>query len=496
MAYTKHNYKSGDKLFAVQLNEMDEQIAKNAEDVVTLTEENASIRGEIDALKGVLTPDEPGVIPAPEVVWEQGSINKDTGEELVAQDRIRTNYIPLSGVQSISVSIESGRYYVLDCYTADKTIVPIAELETGSWVSYTRTLVLPSEIAYVRFLLEPKKGTSTISPEENTVLSLVFNMENATGKNDYSAEIENTVKAVQTIMASSAEPMLTMAVFTDLHSENASQPVNPTADMFKCIELLNKRLNFDAVWNLGDMVDGQYYTQYENEGYLAGIVGKMKAICAASYVVPGNHDDNEQATRDQYAGLDASERMTVLEMHNAVQKFSPGIHCNPERYTDFYVDFEEYGIRAICVTADYTTFTTQTRDWLSSTALDTENAVLVMAHQATKAKWGYNYDVVNGDYIETALSAFASGGGTIIGYIHGHTHGDMIETDESISWTEIAIGCAKFETLTSGTEGITYQPRNANDYTKVLFDVVCVDKTNRKLHFVRCGAGADRVVTY
>lgn len=468
---------------------------KAREDIVTLTEENSSIRGEIDALKGVITPDEPEVTPAPKVVWEQGSVDKDSGEELVSNTRIRTNYISLSGVQSISVSVTSGYQYVLDCYSADKTIMGVEELETGSWVSHAKTLVFPSGIAYVRFLLCNKGGTATVVPEESSNITFAFEM-SGSEQNDYSAEIEATVKAVQTIMASSAEPMLTMAVFTDLHAENAAQAVYPTNDMFSCISALNERLNFDAVWNLGDMVDGQYYTQYKNEGYLADIVGRMKEICAASYVVPGNHDDNEQATRDQYAGLDASERMTVLEMHNAVQKFAPGIHCNPNRYTDFYVDFEEYGIRAICVTADYTTFTTQTRDWLSSTALNTQNAVLVMAHQATKAKWGFYNDIVNGNYIESALTDFVSSGGTIIGYIHGHTHGDMIETDESISWTEIAIGCAKFEMLTSGTEGITYQPRNTNDYTKVLFDVVCVDKTNRKLHFVRCGAGADRVVTY
>ena len=39
MAYTKHNYKPGEKLYASQLNEMDDQIAKNESDVERLTEE-------------------------------------------------------------------------------------------------------------------------------------------------------------------------------------------------------------------------------------------------------------------------------------------------------------------------------------------------------------------------------------------------------------------------------------------------------------------------
>lgn len=44
MAYIKHNYQSGEKLYAAQLNEMDDQIAKNESDVERLSE-------EIEALK-------------------------------------------------------------------------------------------------------------------------------------------------------------------------------------------------------------------------------------------------------------------------------------------------------------------------------------------------------------------------------------------------------------------------------------------------------------
>lgn len=37
MSYEKHNFKSGDKLFAAQLNEMDEQIAVNESNIPTKT---------------------------------------------------------------------------------------------------------------------------------------------------------------------------------------------------------------------------------------------------------------------------------------------------------------------------------------------------------------------------------------------------------------------------------------------------------------------------
>ena len=39
MAYTKHEFKSGEKLYATQLNEMEDQIAKNEEELVKVSEE-------------------------------------------------------------------------------------------------------------------------------------------------------------------------------------------------------------------------------------------------------------------------------------------------------------------------------------------------------------------------------------------------------------------------------------------------------------------------
>ena len=43
MAYTKHEFQSGEKLNAAQLNEMDEQIAKNEEELVKVSEKKAII---------------------------------------------------------------------------------------------------------------------------------------------------------------------------------------------------------------------------------------------------------------------------------------------------------------------------------------------------------------------------------------------------------------------------------------------------------------------
>ena len=312
----------------------------------------------------------------------------------------------------------------------------------------------------------------------------------------FDAEVKTTIESVQTILASSGVPMLTFAVFTDLHHD-PKYPLDPTVDMFANIRTIYERLHFDGLINLGDAIDGQYQTQYEAEGCLSEVVTEMYNITAQrSHNLIGNHDDNVQSTWDNRGGYPASERLTTLEIYDALFKGSVDEAHNPNHLTDYYVDYEQYGIRVICVGIDYVTYNAATQTWLANVALNTDKPVLVFSHCATKAAWGYQNDIQHGEYIEIPLNNFVSGGGTVIALIHGHTHGDMIETDSSIDFTEVAIGCAKFETMTSGTTGITYQPRNATDYTKILFDMVCIDQTNRKAHFIRCGAGTDREISY
>lgn len=44
MSYSKHEFKSGEKLYAQQLNEMDEQIFKNTEETIKLSEDIADLK--------------------------------------------------------------------------------------------------------------------------------------------------------------------------------------------------------------------------------------------------------------------------------------------------------------------------------------------------------------------------------------------------------------------------------------------------------------------
>ena len=369
-----------------------------------------------------------------------------------------------------------------------------------------KEVIIPDGVFYLGFSSR-KDGTSTLKLEIMSVKNTTDIVDGAVAKHDglgprniddgtvFEAEVKSSIEATQTVLASSGKPMLTMAVFTDLHHD-PKYANDPTIDMMANIKAINDRLHFDAIMNLGDAIDGQYQTQYEAEGCLSEVVTDMYSISDRSHNLMGNHDDNVQSTWDSRGGEPASEQLTLLEINDALFKGSPNEVHNPNHITDYYMDYDEYNIRVICVGVNYTSYVSATQTWLTNVALQTDKNVLVYSHCATKPEWGYLNDISNGSYIETPLNNFIANGGTVIALIHGHTHGDMIETDASINFTEVAIGCAKFETPTSGTVGITYQPRDADDYTKILFDIVCVDQTNREVHFIRCGAGSDRYISY
>lgn len=93
MGYTKHDFKSGEKLYASQLNEMDEQIAVNAE--------------EIDDLETVV-----GSSAKLTYTWEQGYVDMNTGDLPLSWIRIRTTEIHLKNGASMKVVPNGQRYNV------------------------------------------------------------------------------------------------------------------------------------------------------------------------------------------------------------------------------------------------------------------------------------------------------------------------------------------------------------------------------------------------
>lgn len=304
----------------------------------------------------------------------------------------------------------------------------------------------------------------------------------------FSDEIEKTVAAVP------KEAELKLIVFTDIHHDPAYE-VDPLKETLACAGKVGKKIGADAIWCLGDLINGHNSTKEEATKLIREVIAEEEKTGLAFHNLEGNHDSNIQSTWDGSGGYGMEVVLGPEELAQVIGQ--SGEEHSGLRSTDYWVDFEEQGIRVICLSADYTTFTEETAEWLRESALKTEMDVLVMSHCPTRAEWGFNGDVQDGELIEKELKDFCDRGGTVIALIHGHDHGDMIETAEALPWAGVAIGCARFSVPKGGaTPGMEYAARNADDATKVLFDTVCVDKEKREVRLIRFGAGEDRVIQY
>ena len=318
-------------------------------------------------------------------------------------------------------------------------------------------------------------------------------------------EIRRTVSEV-----TAQDSDLTLLILTDLHydpskynAETGEMDVlQPTFSSIAAVAsgVKKKGDRIDGFWNLGDFINGHGTMKAEATEQIKMVTAVQSEVSPDFHSIAGNHDNNIHAT--WYDPPQPETEVLTTEEVNALlenTETSQVEHHNPGFQTDYYVDFDS--IRVVCLSADGTTFRQVTIDWLKTVALNTDKAVLFLAHIPTRPEWGFLNDVENGEVIEDAIKTFINSGGTVIAYIHGHDHGDMINTvtDEqgNLLWYEICIGCARFQYPTSnGTDGMVFRERNKEDETALLYDIVSIDETKKTVHFTSFGAGEDREITY
>ena len=320
----------------------------------------------------------------------------------------------------------------------------------------------------------------------------------------FDEEISDTVEKVV-----SQTSDFTLAIVTDIHydpTKYAAGEVEVLDDTFACIDEVKKGIEergkrIDAFWNLGDFINGHDTTKKDAIAQIQTVINEQGKVSPDFHNIAGNHDNNIQATYEGNANLPDTEVLSSYELNDVLKntETTQEEHYNPNWPTDYYVEFET--IRIICVSADCTTFRRETVDWLKREALDTEKEILILSHIPTRPEWGFKEDVVHGEAVEAVIRDFVSDGGTVVAFIHGHDHGDMIsqvkDDDGSILFSEVAVACARFHYPKSeGTPGMKIWERNEEDKTKLLFEMLTIDQNKREVHFIRFGAGEDRVLVY
>ena len=482
--------------------EIDAKIAQSGRKLVTFANENKlMIEGE----------------------WEFGALFQSTGLENEGSSSggyIRTGFIDIDGIDGtvvleiVSDAYDGGGDWQARVYEYDSAKVFLKVTQKLAKGAYP--IALQEGTRYIRLMcgnyvdediVTLENGSDVQLYKVNPMLEEIKKIA-ANGGTVYEDEVDATVAAVQAAMYRNMNEAgentynhLLFAIFTDLHHD-PENPMDPMKDMFANMKALHERLHFDAIFNLGDSIDGTYYDQATAEKYHAAVKTAARAITPNYYALEGNHDNNVQSTWESKGGFDASEKLTNMELHMVMQRGAPGANnMGYQRATDFMVDFS-YRLRVICISAEYTTYQQDTveflLDALSDAGAEHIPNVLLLSHCATRPELGFNNDISNGELVEAELEHYQQNGGVLVGHINGHTHGDImlgIQTHAG-GYKNISIGCAKFEKLSGGTPGATYQPRNANDHTKVLFDVVLIDTAARTVDLIRFGAGDDRHYSY
>ena len=218
------------------------------------------------------------------------------------------------------------------------------------------------------------------------------------------------------------------------------------------------KLPFDVFMNLGDIVRGyEFDPDYETRASIDNIITEYdKNISIPKLFLIGNHDDGNMWYNDGSRYNQKPSEENVLypnEQFNRITKFGEN---NGKNINYYHTDIS--GIRFITLWQkdfDYASDIPQNEDfkigtdqltWLSNEALDTSLPVVVLTHAPLITSL-YAHGGIGFSDAVTAIESFASGGGTVVAVLSGHTHTQATATQNGINHIVFANGYNWFELL-------------------------------------------------
>jgi hypothetical protein len=349
-----------------------------------------------------------------------------------------------------------------------------------------------AEDCFFRVCLKKQDGNYCIPSDAgriNEILSFYAAFEACVVKRCFEQEIVDTADA---ILQKTTGKALVFALLADSHTV-----INGTwKDTLDNIREVHRKVGFDGIIHLGDLQDGML-DKRSCRRIASECINDMRAICEPLYLVIGNHDTNYFKGNPQY--------LTEEEQYAVYGRFNDRYVRREGTRGWYYADYDHVKLRMIFLSsfnhleAVRYGFPTEEVEWLSQSldATPDNYQVLVFSHDAPLARLDYwASDIRNGEALTQVLEAYnARTGGNVLGFIHGHTHADYIYTERN--FPIISVGCSKCEYFPDKKpEGSTRQMRRLNDVTQDLWDALIVLPEQKRLEFVRFGAGEDRTVPF
>ena len=337
---------------------------------------------------------------------------------------------------------------------------------------------------------------------DNAVEPIKNDINNIKNGNEIAAYFQTEVNdCISKLVDCCKEKSFVFSLVTDSHRGNNTVTLDMWNDTLKNVKAVNSAYKLDAIYHLGDLVDGNL-TKEETTAHISKMRNDMYAVNPETYILMGNHEDNSFTTDHEY-------QYTKAELYSILCRFKDVDTVRPSNKLYWYKDMHTMGIRVICLDSHMGegTYGSGTSwgypqvvvDWVRDTALNTSYQVVFLSHMpVTGAFNAYGLQPVNGVALRTVIENFKANGGTVIGLFHGHTHWDFLGKANTNGFYEVSTGCS----INGGTyvpdyapEGATFPVRGsgiAND----LWDIVVIQPTERKVKMIRFGAGDDREFTY
>lgn len=292
----------------------------------------------------------------------------------------------------------------------------------------------------------------------------------------------------------------------------------------------------DLVVHGGDMTNGSE-TKAVTVAEAAAVVAEMREVGGDNtLILIGNHDGNYVSSSQS-----ADQMITEAEMLQWYRSWDDGF-VYPTGKLYGYRDYAALGIRVIRLhsymgdgtlggTGANWGYPADEVSWFSSTALDTDNDILILSHQTlSPVLQGYaeSQDIPhNGMTIQQAIDAWQTSARHCIGVVHGHVHWDFVSKGKGTF--VVTDHNTKAETTRTGTYGNFYEygqglanylptaatadapaassyrdvpkgavvyGRTAGTATQALWTAVVVNKAEHHIDFVRFGAGEDVSMDY
>ncbi len=318
-------------------------------------------------------------------------------------------------------------------------------------------------------------------------------------KNCYINEVEATVKDINDF-----EYDLSMALVADSHLDNS------IPDTLCNLKAVDNETELDCLIHLGDFMNGNLPRKYTME--ILDCQMKDFNACVKSGVflpVQGNHDGfTDFAEKNHNVTLDEDWSDTI----SFVDRLSNLKRNSGKPY--FYMDYPDKKIRLVVICSFHYRYddkyvklygiSKENIDWLEKDALNLSEGwtVLLFSHDVPFAD--FNEETLmtdnprnNGNLaLETVLKCKKERGFDIPAWIVGHFHGDMIKNLFGINFVLVGNETAYVPRLWDMPEGGVYNERVLNSVTEDLWDVALLNLKQRKIKFVRFGAGCDREITY